>query len=148
MKLFEFIKNLDESGNYRLADKIDNELRKIYAQTLNQPQNTYTDFLVKQMIQNQMKPKKETDTLSPTKNTDVATIRKQLNKVISDITSNQKKVKNLENSLGAIPSLESKIGNFDEQTENLSSKINDNTNTISENTQDINTIYETIDNLE
>ncbi len=63
MKLFEFIKKLDESGNYRLADKIDNELRIIHAQTLAQmPQpDPFKNFLLTQMLQKQMQPKKETE---------------------------------------------------------------------------------------
>ena len=35
IEILEHIKKLDESGNYRLADKLDNEVRKIYSQTLN-----------------------------------------------------------------------------------------------------------------
>lgn len=150
MKLFEFIKKLDESGNYRLADKIDNELRIIHAQTLAQmPQpDPFKNFLLTQMLQKQMQPKKETDTLSPTKNTDVATIRKQLNKVISDMTSSQKKMKTLENSMGAIPSIESKIGQVSETTDGFDQKITNNTNDIAENTEDINALLETVDTLQ
>jgi hypothetical protein len=36
MKIFDYIKKLDESGNYKLADKLDNEVRKIYAQAIMQ----------------------------------------------------------------------------------------------------------------
>ena len=95
---YERIKKLDESGNYRLADTLDNEVRKTYAQMQGQMPGvpSYSDFLLKQMIQNQMKPKpKETDTLSPTKNTDVATLRKQINKLISDGILQQKDIKNM-----------------------------------------------------
>jgi predicted transcriptional regulator len=147
IEILEHIKKLDESGNYRLADKLDDQVRKIYAQALGRIPAipSYSDFLLKQMIQNQMKPKKETDTLSPTKNTDVATIRKQVNKIISDGIIQQKKIKTIENDLGALPSIEGKIGKVSEQTDQFNKDITNHTNDIANNTKDIRVLQDTIE---
>lgn len=148
--IIEHIKKLDESGNYRLADTLDNEVRKTYAQMQGQMPGvpSYSDFLLKQMIQNQMKPKpKETDTLSPTKNTDVATLRKQINKLISDGILQQKDIKNMKNNLNALPSLDGKIGLYSEKIDNLETDYNDHSNKISDQGNQIAMIEETIDTL-
>ena len=158
MNIFNFINNLDKSGNFKLADKIENEIKKVYAQAVRQtpgPQGNHMldpnfAFILNQLLlkeQAKMTTKKETDTLSPTKNTDIPTIRKQLNKVISDMTTNQKKVKNLENSLGAIPTIESKIGEVAETTDGFDQKITTNTSGIERNTEDINSLFESVDTL-
>lgn len=160
MKIFEYIKELDESGNYRLADKIENEVRKIYAQAIQQTPGMQSNhmlnpnfaFILNQLLmkeQSKMTNKnKETDTLSPTKNTDINTLRKQVNKIISDGNITSKKIKTLENNLGALPSLEGKLGKATELTDEFDNKITDNTNKISENTQDIQLLQDTIDTLE
>jgi hypothetical protein len=150
IEILEHIKKLDESGNYRLADKLDNEVRKIYAQTLGQTPAipNYSDFLLKQMIQNQMTPKKDTDTLSPQKDSDVNTLRKQVNKIISDGNITSKKIKTIENDLGALPALEGKVGQASEMNDLFNTKITDNSNNIAENTNGIEELQATVDNLE
>ena len=151
IEILEHIKKLDESGNYRLADKLDNEVRKIYAQTLNQLPGVsgYTGFVLNQLVQNKIKPEdEETDTLSPAKNTDINTLRKQVNKIISDGNITSKKIKTIENDLGALPSLEGKIGQASEMNDSFNTKITNNTNDINENTEDIMMLQDTIDTLE
>jgi hypothetical protein len=79
IEILEYIKKLDESGNYRLADKLDNEVRKIYAQAVNQLPGIsgYAGFVLNQLVQNKIKPENEdTDTLSPQKDSDVNTLRR------------------------------------------------------------------------
>lgn len=158
IEIFEYIKKLDENGNYRLADELDKEVRKVYAQAVKQTPGMQGDhmlnpnfaFILNQLLmkeQSKMNKKEDTNTLSPTKNTDIPTIRKQLNKVISDMTTNQKKVKNLEGSLGAIPAIESKIGAVADLSDGMNQKITDNSNNIAENTDDIMMLQDTIDTL-
>ena len=147
IEILEHIKKLDESGNYRLADKLDNEVRKIYAQTLNQLPGVsgYTGFVLNQLVQNKMKPQdEETDTLSPAKNTDINTLRKQVNKIISDGNITSKKIKTIENDLGALPALEGKVGEASEMNDLFNTKITDNSNNISQNTEDINNLKDTV----
>jgi DNA repair ATPase RecN len=151
MKIFEYIKKLDENGNYRLADKLDNEMRKVYAQVAAAAPvaPNYADFVLKQMVLKQMsQPKqKETDTLSPAKNTDINTLRKQVNKIISDGNITSKKIKTIENDLGALPAIEGKAGKASEQVDELGTKITDNTNDIADNTFDIEMLQESVDTL-
>ena len=150
IEIFEYIKKLDESGNYRLADKLDNEVRKIYSQTLNQLPGVsgYTGFVLNQLVQNKMKPEdEETDTLSPQKNSDVNTIRKQVNKIISDTIMQNKKIKGLETGLGALPGLEGKIGEVSELNNQFNTKINDNTINIDETKEDVMTLQDSVDSL-
>ena len=147
IEILEHIKKLDESGNYRLADKLDNEVRKIYAQTLNQLPGVsgYTGFVLNQLVQNKIKPEdEETDTLSPAKNTDINTLRKQVNKIISDGNITSKKIKTIENDLGALPALEGKVGEASEMNDLFNTKITDNSNNISQNTEDINNLKDTV----
>jgi predicted transcriptional regulator len=156
MKIFEYIKKLDESGNYRLADKLDNEIRKIYAQAVMQTPNMQGDhmltpYFAKQLndlLVNNMTKKEDTDTLSPSKNTDIATIRKQVNKIISDGNITSKKIKTIENDLGALPALEGKVGQTSEFNDSINTKITDITNNVAENTQDIQMLQEINDTLE
>jgi len=150
IEILEHIKKLDESGNYRLADKLDNEVRKIYSQTLNQLPGVsgYTGFVLNQLVQNKMKPEdEETDTLSPQKDSDVNTIRKQVNKIISDTIMQNKKIKGLETSLGALPGLEGKIGEVSELNNQFNTKINDNTINIDETKEDVMTLQDSVDSL-
>lgn len=150
IEILEHIKKLDESGNYRLADKLDNEVRKIYAQTLNQFPGVsgYTGFVLDQLVQNKMKPQdEETDTLSPAKNTDINTLRKQVNKIISDGNITSKKIKTIEDDLGALPALEGKVGEASEMNDLFNTKITDNSNNISQNTEDIMTLQDTVESL-
>ena len=150
IEILEHIKKLDESGNYRLADKLDNEVRKIYAQTLNQLPGVsgYTGFVLNQLVQNKMKPEDEdTDTLSPQKDSDVNTIRKQVNKIISDTIMQNKKIKGLENDLGALPGLEGKIGEVSELSNQFNTKINDNTINIDRTKEDVMTLQDSVDSL-
>jgi hypothetical protein len=150
IEIFEYIKKLDESGNYRLADKLDNEVRKIYSQTLNQLPGVsgYTGFVLNQLVQNKMKPEdEETDTLSPQKDSDVNTIRKQVNKIISDTIMQNKKIKDLETGLGTLPGLEGKIGEVSELNNQFNTKINDNTINIDETKEDVMTLQDSVDSL-
>jgi hypothetical protein len=151
IEILEHIKKLDESGNYRLADKLDSEVRKIYAQTLGQLPGVsgYTGFVLNQLVQNKIKPENEdTDTLSPQKDSDVNTLRKQVNKIISDGIIQNKKIKTIENDLGALPALEGKVGEASEMNDLFKTKINDNSNNITENTDDITVLQDTVNNLE
>ena len=150
IEILEHIKKLDENGNYRLADKLDNEVRKIYSQTLNQLPGVsgYTGFVLNQLVQNKMKPEDEdTDTLSPQKDSDVNTIRKQVNKIISDTIMQNKKIKGLENDLGALPGLEGKIGEVSELSNQFNTKINDNTINIDRTKEDVMTLQDSVDSL-
>jgi hypothetical protein len=151
IEILEYIKKLDESGNYRLADKLDNEVRKIYAQAVNQVPGIsgYAGFVLNQLVQNKIKPENEdTDTLSPQKDSDVNTLRKQVNKIISDGIIQNKKIKTIENDLGALPALEGKVGEASEMNDTFNTKITDNSNNIAENTNDIMMLQDTVSNLE
>ena len=151
IEILEYIKKLDESGNYRLADKLDNEVRKIYAQAVNQVPGIsgYAGFVLNQLVQNKIKPENEdTDTLSPQKDSDVNTLRKQVNKIISDGIIQNKKIKTIENDLGALPALEGKVGQASEMNDSFNTKINDNSNNIAQNTDDIMVLQDTVNNLE
>jgi hypothetical protein len=155
IEILEYIKKLDESGNYRLADKLDNEVRKIYAQAVNQAVNQvpgisgYAGFVLNQLVQNKIKPENEdTDTLSPQKDSDVNTLRKQVNKIISDGIIQNKKIKTIENDLGALPALEGKLGQASEMNDSFNTKITDMSNNIAQNTDDIIVLEDTVNNLE
>jgi hypothetical protein len=151
IEILEYIKKLDESGNYRLADKLDNEVRKIYAQAVNQVPGIsgYAGFVLNQLVQNKIKPENEdTDTLSPQKDSDVNTLRKQVNKIISDGIIQNKKIKTIENDLGALPALEGKLGEASEMNDSFNTKITDMSNNIAQNTEDIIVLEDTVNNLE
>jgi hypothetical protein len=151
IEILEYIKKLDESGNYRLADKLDNEVRKIYAQAVNQVPGIsgYAGFVLNQLVQNKIKPENEdTDTLSPQKDSDVNTLRKQVNKIISDGIIQNKKIKTIENDLGALPALEGKLGEASEMNDSFNTKITDMSNNIAQNTDDIIVLEDTVNNLE
>lgn len=166
IEIFEYIKKLDESGNYRLADKLDNQVRKIYAQALMQSTKTPMQspgmqenhalnpnfaFILNQMLmkeQAKQSNEKETDTLSPQKDSDVNTIRKQVNKIISDGIIQNKKIKGIENDLGALPSIEGKVGKVSELSDQFNTNINNNTSDIAQNTEDIMMLQESVDTLE
>jgi hypothetical protein len=148
IEILEYIKKLDESGNYRLADKLDSEVRKIYAQTLSKVPGVsdYTGFVLNQLVQNQMNPKEaDTDTLSPAKNTDINTLRKQVNKIISDGNITSKKIKTIENDLGALPALEGKVGQASEMNDSFNTKITNHTNEITDITQDVQMLQDSIE---
>ena len=151
IEILEYIKKLDESGNYRLADKLDNEVRKIYAQAVNQLPGIsgYAGFVLNQLVQNKIKPENEdTDTLSPQKDSDVNTLRKQVNKIISDGIIQNKKIKTIENDLGALPALEGQLGQASEMNDSFNTKITDMSNNIAQNTDDIIVLEDTVNNLE
>jgi hypothetical protein len=150
IEILEYIKKLDESGNYRLADKLDNEVRKVYAQALNQAPGIsgYAGFVLNQLVQNKIKPKDDdTDTLSPQKDSDINTLRKQVNKIISDGNITSKKIKTIESDLGALPSLEGKVGQASEMNDSFNTKITNNTNDINDNTEDIMMLQDSVDTL-
>ena len=95
-----------------------------------------------------MKPQdEETDTLSPAKNTDINTLRKQVNKIISDGNITSKKIKTIEDDLGALPALEGKVGEASEMNDLFNTKITDNSNNISQNTEDIMALQDTVESL-
>ena len=150
IEILENIKKLDESGNYRLADKLDNEVRKIYAQTLNQFPGVpnYSEARLKQLIENQMNLKKETDTLSPTKNTDINTLRKQMNNQTGQLAILQRNTKKLENNQDSLPGLQGKVGKLSELADQFNTDITNNTNNIAENTDDITMLQDSIDTPE
>jgi hypothetical protein len=150
IEILEHIKKLDDSGNYRLADKLDNEVRKIYAQALNQLPGVsgYTGFVLNQLVQNKMKPKDDdTDTLSPTKNTDATTLNKQMNNLIAQMANLQRDNKKFKANQDTLPSLEGKIGKVSELSDNFNTKITNNTNDINENTEDIMMLQDSVDTL-
>ena len=157
-EIIQYIDELDKNGNYRLADKIENDVKKVYAQAMqtipgqgNQMLNPNFAFILNQLLmkeQAKMTQKKETDTLSPAKNTDINTLRKQVNKIIADGIISQKKMKNFETSLGALPGLEGKVGKVSEMNDEFNTKITDNSNKIQNNTEDIALIKEQVDTLE
>ena len=148
MKIFEYIKKLDESGNYRMADKLDNEIRKIYAQVsmgASIPPN-YADFVLKQMVLKQIsQPKqKDTDTLSPTKNNDINIIRKQLNNALTEQIALKKQLNTLKNDFGVVGSLDSQIGALNETNESQDKNITDNTTGINEISGKVSLLEESI----
>ena len=167
IEILEYIKKLDESGNYRLADKLDNEVRKVYAQAITQSPATprqppgmqeshsinpnyvfeFNEFL-KKLQSEKPSTKDETDTLSPAKNTDINTLRKQVNKIISDGNITSKKIKTIENDLGALPALEGKVGQASEMNDLFNTKITDNSNNIAQNTDGIEELQDTVNTLE
>ena len=160
MKIFEYIKKLDESGNYRLADKLDNEIRKIYAQAIQQTPGMQSNhmlnpnfaFILNQLLmkeQSKMTNKnKETDTLSPTKKYDPATTMKQLNNLSAQVANLQRDNKKTKANQDTLPVLEGKIGKATDQFDELGKKITNNTNDIADNTFDIEMLQDSIDTLE
>jgi predicted transcriptional regulator len=109
----------------------------------------YAGFVLNQLVQNKIKPEnKDTDTLSPQKDSDVNTIRKQVNKIISDGIIQNKKIKTIENDLGALPALEGKVGQASEMNDSFNTKITDMSNNIAQNTDDIIVLEDTVNNLE
>jgi hypothetical protein len=151
IEILEHIKKLDESGNYRLADKLDNEVKKIYAQTLGQMPGVsgYTGFVLNQMVQNKIKPEeKDTDTLSPAKNTDLVTLKKQMNNHAGQLANLQRDTKKLKTNQDLLPGLEGKVGKVSELADQFNTDISNNTNDIADNTDDIMMLQDTIDTLE
>jgi hypothetical protein len=163
MKIFEYIKKLDESGNYRLADKLDNEIRKIYAQAImqspltsrqspgmqeNHALNPNFAFILNQLLMKEQakmtQKKSDTDTLSPTKNTDVATLRKQVNNILSNQTIDRKKLKELENNFGAVGQIDSKIGALSETNDSQDQDITDNTTSLNDISGKVSLLEESI----
>jgi len=163
MKIFEYIKKLDESGNYRLADKLDNEIRKIYAQAIiqspltsrqspgmqeNHALNPNFAFLLNQLLMKEQakmtNKNKETDTLSPTKKYDPATTMKQLNNLSAQVANLQRDNKKSKANQDTLPVLEGKIGKTSDQIDELGTKITNNTIDIADNTFDIELLNENI----
>ncbi len=100
------------------------------------------------LLVNNMTKKEDTNTLSPSKNTDDAIIKKQLNNLSSNQIIDRKKLKNLENDLGALPALEGKLGQTSEFNDSINTKITDITNNVTKNTEDIQMLQQTNDTLE
>lgn len=157
MKIFDFINKLDELGNYRLADKIDNEVRKVYAQAFQQTPgiqgnnmiNPDFGFILNKILMDAQANmnKKDTDTLTPTKTPDLTSIQKKLNALTSNYGSIQKDVKKLNQNYDMIPNLSSMIGNNSEKIDQASNTLTTNTNEINDINQDIDVLYEAVESL-
>jgi hypothetical protein len=158
IKIFDYIDKLDESGNYRLADKLENEVRKIYAQAIQQTPgmqpnhmlNPNFAFILNQLLlkeQAKMTKKQDTDTLSPTKNPDLATIQKKINDLTSKFLPVPNQIKKLNQNYDMIPNLASMIGNQTEKIDEESSSITKNSNDIYKNTEDITMLENSIQTL-
>ena len=139
-EIFQYIDELDKSGNYRLADKIENDVKKVYAQALTSSQFPpgYADFVLKQMVLKQIsQPKKDTDTLSPTKNPDIATMQKKLNDLTSKFLPVPNQIKKLNQNYDMIPNLASMVGNQSEKIDEESGLLTDHTNRSEEHTSEL-----------
>jgi len=164
MKIFEFINMLDETGNYRLADKIDNEVRKVYAQAIMQSPGTSRQapgmqenhalnpnfaFILNKILMDAQANmnKKDTDTLTPSKTPDISSMQKKLNALTSNYGSIQKDVKKLNQNYDMIPNLSSMIGNNSEKIDQASNILTTNSNEINDINQDIDVLYESIESL-
>ena len=164
IEIFEFINKLDESGNYRLADKLDNEVRKIYAQAVyqspatsrqsprmqeNHALNPNFAFILNQLLMKEQlkmnKKEKDTDTLSPTKKTDVTTLNKQMNNLIAQMANLQRDNKKFKANQDTLPNLEGKIGKFSELSDDFNTKITNHTNEITDITQDVQMLQDSIE---
>lgn len=164
IEIFEYINKLDKSGNYRLADKLDNEVRKIYAQAIMQSPKTPMQspgmqenhalnpnfaFILNEILMKEQAKKgseADTDTLSP-KNTDIASLQKKLNATNSNMAIMQKDVKKLNQNYDMIPNLSSMTGKTSEKIDEANNLINTNTNEINNINKDIDVLYESIETL-
>ena len=74
-------------------------------------------------------------------------MRKQVNKIISDGNITSKKIKTIENDLGALPALEGKVGQASEMNDSFNTRITNNTNDINDNSKNIMMLQDSVDTL-
>ena len=106
--IFEYINKLDKKGLYKLADKLDHELKIVCAMgTAIDP--AYQNYLQNRMMLNESKEvqlRPDTDTLSPQEyNKDQIIERKKENDTQARINTLERKLKNNQPSVDLIPGI-------------------------------------------
>lgn len=106
--IFKYINKLDKQGLYKLADKLDNELRTVCAMgTAVDPK--YQQYLQNRMMLNESKEvqlRSDTDTLSPEEyNKDQIIQRKKENDAQGRLNTLERKLKNNQPSVDLIPGI-------------------------------------------
>jgi hypothetical protein len=106
--IFKYINKLDKQGLYKLADKLDNELRTVCAMGTDVDPN-YQQYLQNRMMLNESKEvqlRSDTDTLSPEEyNKDQITQRKKENDAQGRLSTLERKLKNNQPSVDLIPGI-------------------------------------------
>ena len=106
--IFKYINKLDKQGLYKLADKLDNELRTVCAMGTAVDPN-YQQYLQDRMMLNESKEvqlRSDTDTLSPEEyNKDQITQRKKENDAQGRLSTLERKLKNNQPSVDLIPGI-------------------------------------------
>jgi hypothetical protein len=106
--IFKYINKLDKQGLYKLADKLDNELRTVCAMGTAVDPN-YQQYLQNRMMLNESKEvqlRSDTDTLSPEEyNKDQITQRKKENDAQGRLSTLERKLKNNQPSVDLIPGI-------------------------------------------
>jgi hypothetical protein len=106
--IFKYINKLDKQGLYKLADKLDNELRTVCAMGTAVDPN-YQQYLQNRMMLNESKEVQlmsDTDTLSPEEyNKDQITQRKKENDAQGRLSTLERKLKNNQPSVDLIPGI-------------------------------------------
>jgi hypothetical protein len=106
--IFKYINKLDKQGLYKLADKLDNELKTVCAMGTAVDPN-YQQYLQNRMMLNESKEvqlRSDTDTLSPEEyNKDQITQRKKENDAQGRLSTLERKLKNNQPSVDLIPGI-------------------------------------------
>jgi len=106
--IFKYINKLDKQGLYKLADKLDNELRIVCAMGTAVDPN-YQQYLQNRMMLNESKEVQltsDTDTLSPEEyNKDQIIQRKKENDAQGRLNTLERKLKNNQPSVDLIPGI-------------------------------------------
>jgi hypothetical protein len=106
--IFKYINKLDKQGLYKLADKLDNELRTVCAMGTAVDPN-YQKYLQDRMMlneSNEVQLRSDTDTLSPEEyNKDQITQRKKENDAQGRLSTLERKLKNNQPSVDLIPGI-------------------------------------------
>jgi len=106
--IFKYINKLDKQGLYKLADKLDNELRTVCAMGKAVDPN-YQKYLQNRMMlneSNEVQLRSDTDTLSPEEyNKDQITQRKKENDAQGRLSTLERKLKNNQPSVDLIPGI-------------------------------------------
>ena len=106
--IFKYINKLDKQGLYKLADKLDNELRTVCAMGTAVDPN-YQQYLQNRMMLNESKEvqlRSDTDTLSPEEyNKDQIIQRKKENDAQGRLNTLERKLKNNQPSVDLIPGI-------------------------------------------
>lgn len=106
--IFKYINKLDKQGLYKLADKLDNELRIVCAMGTAVDPN-YQQYLQNRMMLNESKEvqlRSDTDTLSPEEyNKDQIIQRKKENDAQGRLNTLERKLKNNQPSVDLIPGI-------------------------------------------